>query len=66
MGVKTLIATGVETIPNFLIVRTKRVSTSHWLPADVRMGTMRCNIGENQTIFCRRVDHKYAYKAKTN
>ena len=27
---------------------------------------MRCYISENQTIFYRRVDHKYYYEAKTN
>ena len=66
MGPETIIATGAQTVPNFLIMRTERWSTIHRVPADMRMGVMRCNIGENHTILCRHVDHKCCYEAKTN
>ena len=33
--------------------------------SDVRTGEMRCNIEESHTIFCRHVDHKCWYEAKT-
>ena len=36
------------------------------LPADVRTGAMRCNIGENYAIFSQPVDHKCCYEAKTS
>ena len=65
MGLKTFIAPDAQTIPNFLIIRTKRWSIIHRLPADVRTVEMRCNIEESHTIFCRHVDHKCWYEAKT-
>ena len=66
MGPKTIIATGAHTVPNILIIRTKWLSTIHKLPADVRMGAMCCNINKSHMIFCRHVDQKYCYEAKTN
>ena len=62
MGPETIIATGAQTIPNFLIIRTEWWTTIHRLPADVRIGVMRCSIGKNHTIFCRHVDHKCYYE----
>ena len=66
MGPRIIIATGAQTILNFLIMRMEWWSTIHRLPDDMRMGTMRCNISENHTILCRHVDHKCCYKVKTN
>ena len=65
MGPETIIATGAQTVLNFLIIRTERWSTIHRLPADVQTGVMHCNIGENHMMLCRHVDHKCCYEAKT-
>ena len=63
---KSQIATGAQTVPNFLIVRTKWLSTGHWLLVDVRTEVMHCYISENQMIFYTCVDYKYYYEVKMN
>ena len=66
MGPKTLIATDAQTVPNFLIIRKEQRSTILRLPDDMRTGAMHFNISKNHTIFCRHIDHKCCYEAKTN
>ena len=69
MGLETIIATGAQTVPNFLItecIRMEQWSTIHNLPADVETETMHCNIIKNHMIFCRHLDYKCYYEAKTN
>ena len=50
MGLKTIIPTGTQYVLNFLIVRMEQWNTIHRLPTDVRIGSMRCYVGENYII----------------
>ena len=60
MGPKIFIATGAQTVPNFLVLETELWSSIHRLLhlATGKMESMHSNIGKKQTIFCGRVDHK--------
>ena len=66
MGPRTIISTGAQPIPNFLIITMKQWNTIYGLPADVWMGLMRCKTGKNHMTFCTHVYHNCYYEAKTN
>ena len=58
MEPETIIASGAQTVPNLLSIRTEELNTIHRLPADVRTGAMHRTINENYTIFYEHVNHK--------
>ena len=66
MGPETNHRHGCSTRTEFFIYKNGKMKYNSWVPADMQMEAMHCNIGENRIILCRRVYHKYYYEAKTN